>query len=283
VNYPSRATLGPEFTDDDYAKVCEHINFQHQQFQQRMVKDVEAKVQKFKQEFPHLTIEEVFMALEEYEYHEDEVLLQLTKSEFIRELRKKIAKLSASVKESRKKLTVSVTPAAVTAAVPNVEEVPTSELISAIETNQIDSEVSEAESDPEPELDAESVTDFENDEDYENAIEKESGTKAAPVKRVALSKTYKKSQRLRLDEALSKADMQGWSEARIRAFKMLNQNPNTYYYRFNHPGETQRNGAWSSEEHDLFMKRLAECGADGQWGIFSMTIPGRVGYQVRAK
>jgi len=28
------------------------------------------------------------------------------------------------------------------------------------------------------------------------------------------------------------------------------------------------------------MERLAEVGADGQWGIFSMTIPGRVGYQV---
>jgi len=28
------------------------------------------------------------------------------------------------------------------------------------------------------------------------------------------------------------------------------------------------------------MDRLAEVGADGQWGIFSMTIPGRVGYQV---
>jgi len=28
------------------------------------------------------------------------------------------------------------------------------------------------------------------------------------------------------------------------------------------------------------MDRLKEVGADGQWGIFSMTIPGRVGYQV---
>jgi hypothetical protein len=30
----------------------------------------------------------------------------------------------------------------------------------------------------------------------------------------------------------------------------------------------------------LFFKRLKEIGADGQWGIFSMAIPGRVGYQV---
>ncbi len=39
------------------------------------------------------------MALEEFEFHEDEVLLQLTQAEFIRELRKKIAKLSGSIKE----------------------------------------------------------------------------------------------------------------------------------------------------------------------------------------
>jgi hypothetical protein len=34
------------------------------------------------------------------------------------------------------------------------------------------------------------------------------------------------------------------------------------------------------EEKELFFKRLAEVGADGQWGIFSIAVPGRVGYQV---
>jgi hypothetical protein len=92
--------------------------------------------------------------------------------------------------------------------------------------------------------------------------------------------------RLRLDDALKqlKSDdplkaFEGWSEARIKAYKMIGINPNTYYYRFNAPGEKQRNGAWNPEERKLFMERLAEVGADGQWGIFSMTIPGRVGYQ----
>ncbi|ORX57097.1 hypothetical protein BCR36DRAFT_395252 [Piromyces finnis] len=92
--------------------------------------------------------------------------------------------------------------------------------------------------------------------------------------------------RLRLDDALNqlKSDdpmkaFEGWSEARIKAYKMIEANPNTYYYRFNAPGEKQRNGAWTPEERKLFMDRLAEVGADGQWGIFSMTIPGRVGYQ----
>lgn len=30
----------------------------------------------------------------------------------------------------------------------------------------------------------------------------------------------------------------------------------------------------------MFFDRLADVGANGQWGLFSMTIPGRVGYQV---
>jgi hypothetical protein len=34
------------------------------------------------------------------------------------------------------------------------------------------------------------------------------------------------------------------------------------------------------EERELFFARLKEVGADGQWGIFSKAIPGRVGYQV---
>jgi hypothetical protein len=37
----------------------------------------------------------------------------------------------------------------------------------------------------------------------------------------------------------------GWSEARIRAWRMRETAPNAYYYRFNAPGEEQRNGAWS--------------------------------------
>ena len=230
------------------------------------------------------------MALEEFEFHEDEVLLQLTQAEFIRELRKKIAKLSGSIKEARKKQISASVVAPPLEPVRNVEEVPTSELISAIENHQLDSDlshISEAteESEAEPESDESCNEEVSCDSETENFAPEDENFKEAEsikVKRPATTKNYKKSQRLRLDEALTKADMQGWSEARIRAYQMLDRNPNTYYYRFNAPGETQRNGPWSTEEHEMFMKRLAECGADGQWGIFSMTIPGRVGYQVRS-
>lgn len=33
------------------------------------------------------------------------------------------------------------------------------------------------------------------------------------------------------------------------------------------------------EEKQLFLERLKKVGADGQWGLFSIGIPGRVGYQ----
>lgn len=94
--------------------------------------------------------------------------------------------------------------------------------------------------------------------------------------------------RLALDDALKQVQenqvdpekaFEGWSQARIRAYQMIDQNPNSYYYRFNAPGEVQRKGQWSEEERKLFFKRLEEVGANGQWGIFAMKIPGRVGYQ----
>lgn len=70
----------------------------------------------------------------------------------------------------------------------------------------------------------------------------------------------------------------GWSEARIKAFQNREKNPNQYYYRFNDPGEPQATGKWSPKDKALFLKLVAK-GVDYQWGIFSMQIPGRVGYQ----
>jgi hypothetical protein len=73
---------------------------------------------------------------------------------------------------------------------------------------------------------------------------------------------------------------EGWSDARVRAYKSCETNPNSYYYRFNAPGEMQRNGQWTTQEKSAFLSRLDELGgANGQWGIFSMAIAGRVGYQ----
>ncbi|KAL0486769.1 hypothetical protein AKO1_012106 [Acrasis kona] len=89
--------------------------------------------------------------------------------------------------------------------------------------------------------------------------------------------------RLTLNDAMCDVDnMTGWSEARKSAFNKIKDNPNTYYYRFNEPGQEQRNGPWTDAEKNLFLDRLKEVrhnASSPQWGIFSKAIPGRVGYQ----
>ncbi|RKP36824.1 hypothetical protein BJ085DRAFT_22073, partial [Dimargaris cristalligena] len=122
---------------------------------------------------------------------------------------------------------------------------------------------------------------------YEQLLRKRTSTLKKSTTDDARRK-YRTCKRLTLDDALkqlqqNKIDpakaMEGWSAARIKAYQAIDTKPNTYYYRFNAPGEEQRTGAWTDEEKRLFHKRLAELGADGQWGIFSMAVPGRVGYQ----
>ncbi|KAJ3262043.1 hypothetical protein HK103_003886 [Boothiomyces macroporosus] len=112
--------------------------------------------------------------------------------------------------------------------------------------------------------------------------------KSAPKQTLADNKQkVLRHSKLKLDEALEQLNKnddpskiyEGWSEARIKAYQQIHTKPNTYYYRFNAPGEKQGSGAWSKEEKELFFKRLKDVGADGQWGIFSIAIPGRVGYQ----
>jgi len=91
----------------------------------------------------------------------------------------------------------------------------------------------------------------------------------------------KRAKRILLNDALKTKDtsMEGWSEARKKAYKSIKVNPNSYHYRFNKPGELQRNGAWSQSEHKLFMQNLLDLGANKDWGTFSINLLGRVGYQ----
>ena len=75
-----------------------------------------------------------------------------------------------------------------------------------------------------------------------------------------------------------------WSEARKTSYLQGERRPNAYYYRHLPPGEKQRNGAWSPEEKKLFFARMHEMRGDSDtfghdWGLFSLAIPGRVGYQ----
>ncbi|CAG8648911.1 10394_t:CDS:10 [Acaulospora morrowiae] len=127
----------------------------------------------------------------------------------------------------------------------------------------------------------------EQKEAYEQLLKKRKETLKKTTGENA-KKQYRMKGRLALDDALKQVQdntkdlekaFEGWSEARIKAYKAIDTKPNTYYYRFNAPGEEQKKGQWTKEEEELFFQRLKEIGSDGQWGIFSMTIPGRVGYQ----
>ena len=44
----------------------------------------------------------------------------------------------------------------------------------------------------------------------------------------------------------------------------------------------QAQGAWTAEEHDIFLKTAKEHGVGDKWGLFSTYIPQRVGYQCSA-
>jgi hypothetical protein len=75
-----------------------------------------------------------------------------------------------------------------------------------------------------------------------------------------------------------------WSSARKTSYYQAKDHPNSYFYRHLPPGEVQRNGAWTAEEKRLFMSRMRELRGTAttfghDWGLFSRTIPGRVGYQ----
>ena len=75
-----------------------------------------------------------------------------------------------------------------------------------------------------------------------------------------------------------------WSDARRNSYLRADSFPNAYYYRHLPPGEKQINGAWTAQEKANFLKRVEEFRGDsdtinGDWGLFSLTIPGRVGYQ----
>merc|ERR1712228_434398 len=93
-------------------------------------------------------------------------------------------------------------------------------------------------------------------------------------------KEYRCVGRLLLEDALKDTEnFEGWSEARVHAWKNKDVNPNAYYYRFNAPGEAQKNGRIEMDEHKVFMERVKEVGVNMHWGNFSIKIPGRVGYQ----
>ncbi|KAL0476548.1 hypothetical protein AKO1_006094 [Acrasis kona] len=238
--------------------------------------------------YPYITNEECIQALTMCEQDEDSVVKQLidanTCVDFLRQIRKEIAIMNASVKCAIKPKASS-----------NVD------LNSSVETSESNSEHSssseECESDRKVSSESEDE-DFKPEPTTKTKSTKKKVTTKTPVTKCTRKRTTKKEEplddqreykgmhlvaKLTLNDAMSDTvSMKGWSEARKNAFKKIKDKPNTYYYRFNKPGEEQRNGKWTPSERKMFFDRLKEFKLDTkkpQWGLFSQTIPGRVGYQ----
>lgn len=74
-----------------------------------------------------------------------------------------------------------------------------------------------------------------------------------------------------------------WSPIRRESFKKIVENPNAFFYRNRPPGDPQKCGKFSAEEEAQFLERLTYFKTlgitDGLWGLFSVPILGRLGYQ----
>ena len=76
---------------------------------------------------------------------------------------------------------------------------------------------------------------------------------------------------------------ESWNDLKKQAWNQLDTNPNAFLYRYTLPGEEKKNGPWSDDEKQHFIKVLQEHPPDkAHWGMFSKHIPGRVGYQCNA-
>ncbi|KAJ2783659.1 hypothetical protein H4R18_001569 [Coemansia javaensis] len=228
-----------EVTEEEMAIIQQRVALQRQQFAEFERKEFAHKARRIRDMYAYLDDDEIREALKEGENDVDEAIYRLSAPGYLLALRKAIA--------------LRHTPLTATPQMTDVQRAKYEEMLKK-----------------------------------RTRVQKKTTTSDARDK-------YRTVGRLPLDEALAQLQraatakngagidlskaMKGWSEARIKAFKAIKTKPNTYYYRFNAPGEEQRTGQWTAEEQRLFHARLKEIGANGQWGIFSMTIPGRVGYQ----
>ena len=88
-------------------------------------------------------------------------------------------------------------------------------------------------------------------------------------------------ERLLYEDVFTEEMVKNWQHSRIKAWKERHRNLEQFYFRLLIPGNLQRVGLWTDEEHSLFMKRYDEWIAGGLnigtlWGLFSKTIPHRV-------
>ena len=133
--------------------------------------------------------------------------------------------------------------------------------------------------------------DSDSDDESDSDSDSSSSDDDIDLKLAGAANSKPKQKRLLINDAIQNTEtMDNWSKARKKAFNNRLSNENEFYYRFSAKGISQNDneqrqllmvtnsGTWSNDEHKLFMARILEFGVNGQWGIFSKTIPSRVGY-----
>lgn len=120
---------------------------------------------------------------------------------------------------------------------------------------------------------------------------KQKEVKAKPQKKQKESSSTQKENSMSFDKIPDEIKMyvtqdiwDKWSPVRRESFTQIAKNPNTFFYRHRPPGDPQKCGPFTAEEEAQFLERLAyfrnELNVDdGLWGLFSIPIRGRVGYQ----
>jgi hypothetical protein len=83
---------------------------------------------------------------------------------------------------------------------------------------------------------------------------------------------------------LPQALWESFSESRRGSFRQMFSNPNSFFYRNRPPGDPQKFGGWSPSELKEFLDRVDYFHnvlkiRDGLWGLFSVPLRGRLGYQ----
>jgi len=212
------------------------------------VKRVNHNIDVLRENWPEATPLELFVAFDEANYDVEELALRFLDrgyKDMIRGIIKK--KLSHNQKDK------------------DEEEAPTGKLI---DNNDEDADVAD---DPADDFEYIASTVVE----ISNKAPKQRHSKANPATVGKIPPAPK---------GIDEATWQSWSDARRSSYLRADSYPNAYYYRHLPPGEKQKNGGWTNAEKQQFLQRVKEFRGNsttmsGDWGMFSLAIPGRVGYQ----
>lgn len=132
----------------------------------------------------------------------------------------------------------------------------------------------------------------EEDDEEEDKTDFEFAYSIAPQKKKATTRRRKSSKKNPVPDGqipptpdgVSEEEWRSWSDIHRKSYLAGMKDPNTFLYRNCPYGVQRKNGPWTEEEKRAFIKRLNQIRGDkdtidGKWGIFSLGVPGRVGYQ----